>query len=996
MNETPQTVVDLITRFLRNLSDLKAPAYLEMHLRQEFLNPFFKALGWDMDNQQGHSERFKEVVHEDSIEVEGRSKAPDYCFRIGGKRIFFVEAKKPAVNVDRDPAAAYQLRRYCWSCDMPLGILTNFEHFAIYDCRAKPKLSDRAAKARIALYKFPDFLTGWAPFAAVFSRDAVLKGEFDRYAESVTTKRGTEEVGNAFLQDIESWRVNLARSIALRNRKLTQPQINFAVQTLIDRIIFLRICEDRKLEPYRQLADLLSKDGVYRRLGDVLRKADYKYNSGLFHFEREHGRAEAPDELSLSLEVDDQALRNIIDGLYYPESPYEFSVFPQEILGQVYEQFLGKVIHLTASHQARVEDKPEVRKAGGVFYTPSFVVNHIVEHTVGRLLNGKAPKQAKRIKIVDPTCGSGSFLLGAYSFLLDWHRRWYEAQGPERYKRQMYRADNGEWRLTVAERKDILLHCIFGVDVDLQAVEVTKLSLLLAVLEHESEDTLDQQQALFYTDRVLPDLGKNIRSGNSLIGSDFCVQGDLLGEMESVAEVNPFGWQSEFSDIFNGRDKGFHAVIGNPPWGAEFDNHRLEYLRGAHRRVIERMVDSYIYFMDKACQVVSPGGYIGFIVPGTVLNQVDARKARKLYLDRGLTEVINLGKHIFGPRVLNTSAILISGPSGAGKKIRLQDLSEISASDKEIALVATSRAQSFDPWRRLVEQDPDFTYFVGNLALPTLLLRLRKKLPSLRDVLAGDIQRGVTPDLAEAHVLANKDARALGLERDLLRPSLSGGQIKRFSAWRTDRVLIYSTRDTDLSKYPNIRAYMMKFKASITCPEVAAKKHPWWALHRPRDPEIFEAPKLVGLTTATTIELIFDQRKSLYVTDAMYVFRPLPEVDAISLMAVMQSSVFHALYSIANQGEGRVIPQVKATKLHEIPVPEALLNHGSRRELNEIVQTLGAVNGLLKREKVAAKSESYQRQIVNATERLDKVVAEMYGLSAADRQRLAEYLSGRR
>lgn len=123
---------------------------------------------------------------------------------------------------------------------------------------------------------------------------------------------------------------------------------------MIDRIIFLRICEDRKLEPYRQLADLLSKDGVYERLGDVFRRADYKYNSGLFHFEVEDGRTEAPDELGLTLEVDDQILRNIIGGLYYPESPYEFSVFPPEILGQVYEQFLGKVIRLTASHQAKV------------------------------------------------------------------------------------------------------------------------------------------------------------------------------------------------------------------------------------------------------------------------------------------------------------------------------------------------------------------------------------------------------------------------------------------------------------------------------------------------------------------------------------------------------------------------------------------------------------------------------------------------------------------
>lgn len=408
MNETPKTVADLITRFLRNLADLRSPAYLEAQLRQEYLNPFFRCLGWDMDNQQGHSERFKEVVHEDSIEVEGRSKAPDYCFRIGGKRIFFVEAKKPSVNIDRDPAAAYQLRRYCWSSELPLGILTNFEHLAVYDCRAKPKPSDRPAKARIALYRFPDFLKEWSEFAAVFSKDAVLKGDFDRYAESVTTKRGTEEVGNALLQDIDSWRVKLARNIAIRNLKLSQPQINFVVQTLIDRIIFLRICEDRQLEPYRQLADILPKDHVYERLGDIFRRADYRYNSGLFHFEREHDRVEAPDDLSLALDIDDQVLRDIIGGLYYPESPYEFSVFPPQILGEVYEQFLGKVIRLTPSHQAKVEDKPEVRKAGGVFYTPSFVVNHIVQHTVGRLLDGKTPKQAKRIKIVDPTCGSGS------------------------------------------------------------------------------------------------------------------------------------------------------------------------------------------------------------------------------------------------------------------------------------------------------------------------------------------------------------------------------------------------------------------------------------------------------------------------------------------------------------------------------------------------------------------------------------------------------------
>ena len=995
MSETPNIVVDLINRFSRNLTDLKSPAYLEQHLRHEYLDPFFRALGWDMENRLGYSARFREVVHEDPFEVEGRSSAPDYCFRLGGRRIFFVEAKRPAVNIDREPAGAYQLRRYCWSLDMPLGILTNFEHLAVYDCRVKPKPSDRAAKARIRLYKFQDFLREWSEFAGVFSKDGVLRGEFDRFAEATTTKRGTEQVGSALLGDIESWRLSLARNVALRNQRLTQPQLNFAVQTLIDRIIFLRICEDRKLEPYRRLGDLLSKSGVYDRLGDVFRQADYKYNSGLFHFDREPDRTEAPDELTLTLEIDDQVLRDIIGGLYYPDSPYEFSVFPPDILGHVYEQFLGKVIKLTPTHQAKVEDKPEVRKAGGVFYTPSFVVDHIVEHTIGRLLENKTPKQAKRIKIVDPTCGSGSFLLGAYSYLLDWHRRWYEKQGPDRFKRQVYLEGDGEWRLTVAERKDVLLHSIFGVDVDPQAVEVTKLSLLLAVLEHESDETLQRQQALFHTDRVLPDLGKNIRWGNSLIGSDFCAQGDLFGEMERIAEVNPFDWQTEFPDVFRGRGPGFHAVIGNPPWGAEFDSGQLEYLRGTHKHVIERMIDSYIYFMDKAAQVASPNGFIGLILPGTILNQLDARKARKLYLDRGLTQVINLGQGIFGPKVLNTSAIIISGPFDAGNKVRLQDLSERSLSDKVVALTGKSRAISFDTWNRLVGQDPHLTFFVGNLTLPALLLKLRKKLPSLREVLVGDIQRGVTPDCAEAHVLEHKTAKALGLEKGLLRSSLSGSQIKRFSPWRADRVLIYTTRETDFSQYPHIRAFMSKFKASNTCPEVADKKHPWWALHRPRDPEIFASPKLIGLTTATTVELVYDERKSIYVTDAMYVFRPLAGVDPVSLMAVMQSAVFQALYSISNQGEGRVIPQVKAAKLHEIPVPRSLLTKENRRELNRIVQTLEALNGLLRRETAAPKVESCKRQIASATRRLDNMVAEMYGLTVAEMDLLAEYLRSR-
>ncbi len=190
---------------------------------------------------------------------------------------------------------------------------------------------------------------------------------------------------------------------------------------------------------------------VYERLKQIFRRADEKYNSGLFHFEVERNRTEPPDELTLDLSIDDKSIKDIIKELYYPESPYEFSVLPADILGNVYEQFLGKVIRLTPSHHAVIEDKPEVKKAGGVYYTPTYIVDYIVKNTVGKLLTpprnkfeassvssplpkGRTkegfttPKEVSKLKILDPACGSGSFLLGAYQYLLDWHLKYYLAE----------------------------------------------------------------------------------------------------------------------------------------------------------------------------------------------------------------------------------------------------------------------------------------------------------------------------------------------------------------------------------------------------------------------------------------------------------------------------------------------------------------------------------------------------------------------------------------
>ena len=363
----PVDVLRLVDQFGRNYESYKASKYNETQLRREFLDPFFEALGWDVSNKKGIAEQYKEVIHEDAIKINQSIKAPDYCFRVGSDRKFFVEAKKPSVNIREGVNPAYQLRRYAWSAKLPLSILTDFDEFAIYDCRVKPRPTDKASVGRILYFKFDEIKDYWEEFSNVFSRDAVWQGSFDKYADDNSKKKGTSEVDNEFLKDLEIWREKLAKNIALRNKGISTTELNFAVQRTLDRILFFRISEDRGIEDVRKLSETLGAKEIYSLLCEMFKFADDKYNSGLFHFHKNNDRPTPPDELSLSLKIDDKVLKEIIQGLYYPVCPYEFSVISVEILGQIYERFLGKEIQVTKGGKVNVVDKPLVKKAKGVF-----------------------------------------------------------------------------------------------------------------------------------------------------------------------------------------------------------------------------------------------------------------------------------------------------------------------------------------------------------------------------------------------------------------------------------------------------------------------------------------------------------------------------------------------------------------------------------------------------------------------------------------------------
>ena len=242
--EQAKTQVErLVERFERNVDAYKRADYKETQVRVEFIDPFFEALGWDVRNTKGYAEQYKDVIHEDALKVAGAVRAPDYCFRIGGTRKFFLEAKKPSVSVRGDVGPAYQLRRYAWSAKLPLSVLTDFEELAVYDCRRRPKPADNAGVGRVQYLTYDQYLDHFDNIYGVFARESVLQGSFDRYVQDTKRQRGTSEVDAEFLKEIEGWRETLARNIALRNPALTVHELNFAVQRTIDRIIFLRMAE---------------------------------------------------------------------------------------------------------------------------------------------------------------------------------------------------------------------------------------------------------------------------------------------------------------------------------------------------------------------------------------------------------------------------------------------------------------------------------------------------------------------------------------------------------------------------------------------------------------------------------------------------------------------------------------------------------------------------------------------------------------------------------
>jgi len=934
MEEALKQISNLVERFERNIDAYHSPAYNETQLRREFIDPFFEALGWDVANKAGYAEQYKDVIHEDAIKIAGATKAPDYCFRIGGIRKFFLETKKPSIDIKSQTSPAYQLRRYAWSAKLPLSILTDFEEMAIYDCRFRPKLSDKPSIGRIRFYTYNQYLDSFEEIYNLLSKDAVLKGSFDKFAASERQKRGTTEVDAEFLKEIESWREGLAKDIAMRNPRLSIRELNYVVQLTIDRIIFLRMCEDRGIEKYGQIQNLLNGTNTYQRLREIFYYADDKYNSGLFDFKA--------DRLTPEIKVDDKPLKDIFKNLYYPESPYEFSVLGADILGHVYEQFLGKVIRLTEGHRAKVEEKPEVRKAGGVYYTPTYIVEYIVKNTVGKLCEGRTPRQIGSLRILDPACGSGSFLLGTYQYLLDYHQDWYQKDGSQKHTKEIYQGRGGQWYLTTQEKKRILLNNIYGVDIDLQAVEVTKLSLLLKVLDGENQDTLARQMKLF-KERALPDLGGNIKCGNSLIGPSF-YQGKQINllDSEETYRINAFDWEKEFPEIM--KRGGFDAVIGNPPYGASIGNAEAQYLNNKFE-AINKDLDTYSLFMEQAVRLCKSSGKVSMIVPTGWYSGVKFRNLRRFIACATDPEsFVNLPYDIFGAWVDTTVFVLTkrSHPTLWPRTVSCKLFLKTFQKRHRIASITEFeeglRSADFKEW--FANGEDEFLTYADSVSI-LLIRKIQHNSMPLQEF--ADVQRGVTPfSLTSSRTHATS------------RPAFNG-TVRRYSIEQDAR--LYIRFDDTLAE--------------------------------PKPERYFQGPRLLlrELISRRFRLQAVKVSESFVTNKSMQSILPLPTAPDLSYLLGLINSRLMSWYFLhrSNIAQRDDFPKIVLKETRSLPIRSINFSDPTDKahhdKMVELVERMLSFHKDLAATRTPDEKTRIQRQINATDQQIDQIVYKLYGLT---------------
>jgi len=615
----------LIAKYESERDHYLSSEYNEAQLRIDFLDPFFELLGWDIANKRGKPTNEREVLLEESLkeEKDAHSKKPDYTFRLYSERKYYVEAKKPSVDISTDIDSSKQIRRYGFTAKLKISVLSNFEHLAVYDCSHKVEKDDQVSKARVKIYHYTEYLEAIDDIQKQLSHDSVYSGEFDIVWEHIEDQLRSFSVDSLFVRQINDWRLILGREIFEHKPDLSQSELNDIVQRYINSIIFLRVCEDRDLEEYKTLLSFASKDD-FKSLVQKFSEADKKYNAGLFNHP-------LTDQI---ITQNKSAFWSIIQQLYYPESTYSFAVFASDILGSIYEIFLGEQI-VIQDNQVTLEKKPE-NEDRDIVATPTHVIQDLLRKTVASSFANKTDEKILSSKIADIACGSGAFLLEAFQLVNDILIDYYLNNDPKK----LVPVAVNSYKLAFDDKRKILEQCMYGVDKDFNAVQACKFGLLLKLLEDEQNSTIPIP--------ALPTLEKSINFGNSLIESSDT-------SAENRREINPFDFGSTKFDV----------IIGNPPYMSTEDMNQITPLElpiyRSKYNTSYKQFDKYFLFIERGYMLLKSGGLLGFIAPSKFAKVGAGKKLREMLRnDHSISELISFGSiQIFKDRTTYTCLLIL-------------------------------------------------------------------------------------------------------------------------------------------------------------------------------------------------------------------------------------------------------------------------------------------------------------------------------------------------
>jgi len=596
-----------IQRLISSYEDLKKKpekykSFTEDDTCRVFLLPLFNALGWDTESK----ERPDEVK---SQKEAGGRKRVDYSFNISGSSVLFLEAKQLSADL-YDSQYVDQAINYGINKGVKFVVLSDFEGLMVFNCLVKRK---RPQEKKVIELKYTEYLSK-LDVLWLLSRDSIANNKLNEYAEKLGHLENRAPINDILLQKFLKWRDKLIRQISSDNSYLTKEDVAECVQKLLNRLIFIRTCEDRQIEEGYHLRNLLKEwqSDSSKRLHEMLRNVydDFNegYNSNLF----------AKHELD-KIKISDDLLYDIIRGLYEDQKEdidkIDFEAIDADILGSIYEQYLGTI-------QKEHGDNTK-RKSQGIYYTPKYIVDYIVKNTLGKviddLIRNKEYSKISKLKVLDPACGSGSFLLNALQVF------------DEAYAKTPEDKDYPKMRKIKALKLNI-----YGVDLDEEAAELTKLNLLLSAVSARMK---------------LPNLDHNIECGNSLIDDP------------KVAGDKAFDWKKRFPEVMDkGNGSGFDVIIGNPPYifarGGNFPEHIKQYYYNKYK-LAGYQLNTYLLFIDLAYNMLKEGAYLGFIVPNTWLTIDTFSQLRKFMLKHsGDLQIINIYDKVFQAANVDTCLLL--------------------------------------------------------------------------------------------------------------------------------------------------------------------------------------------------------------------------------------------------------------------------------------------------------------------------------------------------